>query len=354
MNYSPSNVDDELAIFDRVKNDLAAGSEACKADSRTSLGQYGDDLRAFWEQSERTRKAAELQAKKLEDAFVAGKNCTTKKQMEEARREYRKQLRISSRQSAAEKVLKVRFIIFNLNSAFIRYRNSELCVPVSGQERREEFMAKIRGQGPFLYDPIENVRMFMSRKEWGIEEFPHLLQEIPELLVSTFFNLEADPESESACSFVYPSDRNKMFGYSDRSAYHAMKEIVQAIYPFLKCKELKVSLQEDWRSDSRRKVPRAILYWCRVDSSTAKLMMEYSGEAAWDQQHKEWYYTHSFYFKANSAWIDQRTEDRRILEAGIMQDRILAFAMGLHDRVGGRSQLRILNSDIIRTIARLQ
>ena len=357
MNRSPSNVDDEQASFDRVKNDLAAGSEACKADTRTSLGTYADDMvmiRAFWDQRERKRKAAELKAKKLEDAFVAGKNCTTKKQMEEARTEYRKQLRILSWQGAAEKVLKVRFIIFNLNSALIRYQNSELCVPVSGQERRHEFMAKIRRQGPFLYDPIENVRKLLSRKEWGLEEFPHLLQEIPELFVSTFFNLEGDPYSESGCSFVYPSDRNKMFGYSERTAYHAVKEIVQAIYPVLKCKELKVFLHEDWHSESSRRVPRADLYWCRNDGSTAQLIMEYSELETWDTFLQKRFVTHSFHFQANSAWVDQRTEDRRILEAGIMQDRMLAFAMGLHDRVGGRSQLRILNSDMLRTIARLQ
>ena len=208
-------------------------------------------------------------------------------------------------------------------------------------------MAKI-GEGPFWYDPIKNVRKLLSRTEWGLEDCPHLLQELPELFVSTFFHLEADPES--TCSFNYPSGRNKMFGFSDRSAYHAVKEIVQAIYPFVKCKELKVSLEEDWRS-ARRSVPEGTLYWCRNDGSTAEMMMEYSESSKWDADLMKWIDTHSFKFRANSAWIDQRAEDRRILEARFMQDRMLALAMGLHHRVGGRSQFFLLNSDLLRIIA---
>ena len=34
-----------------------------------------------------------------------------------------------------------------------------------------------------------------------------------------------------------------------------------------------------------------------------------------------------------------------------MQDRMLALAMGLHHRVGGRSQFFLLNSDLLRIIA---
>ena len=106
---SPSNADDELeqAILGRVTKDHAAGSEAFKADTNPFSGLYSDELLAYLKEIDRASKAAELEAKRLEDAFVEGKNCTTRKQMEVARREYRKQIKILARQSAAEKVLKV-------------------------------------------------------------------------------------------------------------------------------------------------------------------------------------------------------------------------------------------------------
>ena len=107
MNRSPSNVDDEQAILGRVTKDHAAGSEAFKADTNPFSGLYSHELLAYLKEIDRASKAAELEAKRLEDAFVEGKNCTTRKQMEVARREYRKQIKILARQSAAEKVLKV-------------------------------------------------------------------------------------------------------------------------------------------------------------------------------------------------------------------------------------------------------
>ena len=107
MNRSPSNADDEQAILGRVTKDHAAGSEAFKADTNPFFGLYSDELLAYLKEIDRASKAAELEAKRLEDAFVEGKNCTTRKQMEVARREYRKQFKILARQSAAEKVLKV-------------------------------------------------------------------------------------------------------------------------------------------------------------------------------------------------------------------------------------------------------
>ena len=48
-----------------------------------------------------------MEAVKFEDALVEEKNCTTQKQREAARREYRKHLRNLAKQREAEKLLKV-------------------------------------------------------------------------------------------------------------------------------------------------------------------------------------------------------------------------------------------------------
>ena len=56
-----------------------------------------------------------MEAVKLEDAFVEGKNCTTQKQRE--RREYRKHQRTLARQREAMQLLKVEILVLNLNSA---------------------------------------------------------------------------------------------------------------------------------------------------------------------------------------------------------------------------------------------
>ena len=63
-------------------------------------------LRDYWESKKRENEAL-MEAQKLEDAFVEGKKCTTQKQREAARREYRKHLRTLANQRVAEIILKV-------------------------------------------------------------------------------------------------------------------------------------------------------------------------------------------------------------------------------------------------------
>jgi hypothetical protein len=55
----------------------------------------------------------------------------------------------------------------------------------------------------------------------------------------------------------------------------------------------------------------------------------------------------------NSAWVDERAEDRKILEAGNMPDRMLAFVMGCHRRLGERSQIRAINDDVLISIGKI-
>jgi hypothetical protein len=61
---------------------------------------------------------------------------------------------------------------------------------------------------------------------------------------------------------------------------------------------------------------------------------------------------HSFTFRANSAWVEQRAADRQFLE-GIGLERVLAFVMGGHKRLGERSHIRNINGDVLHFIGKL-
>ena len=60
-----------------------------------------------------------------------------------------------------------------------------------------------------------------------------------------------------------------------------------------------------------------------------------------------------FTFRASAAWVDERAEDQR--EAGPWSgpDRLLAFAMGAHNLLSGRSQIKTFNADILHTVAKI-
>ena len=213
-------------------------------------------------------------------------------------------------------------------------------------------MAKIisRGQGPFSYDPRANVGTLLRRSQFGMENCPDLINELSGKFVETLFDLQADRDSK--LEFRGVTSRTELSCFScSRRAFHSVMEIVQAIYPFLSCKRLKYTLEADdpHRLDDAG-ATKATLYWCFCGNSTAEMLMDYR------TQNLDWrrsIVTHSFTFRANSAWVDQRAEDRKILEAGNMPDRMLAFAMGCHKRLGERSQIRAIHDDVLISLGKI-
>jgi len=69
-------------------------------------------------------------------------------------------------------------------------------------------------------------------------------------------------------------------------------------------------------------------------------------------RHTHWIVKDSFTFRANSAWVEQRADDRKFFE-DFNLERSLAFAMGCHKRLGERSQIKNLNADVVRCIEKI-
>ena len=61
----------------------------------------------------------------------------------------------------------------------------------------------------------------------------------------------------------------------------------------------------------------------------------------------------SFTFRANAAWVDERAEDQRAAGPWSGPDRMLAFAMGAHNRLGRRSPIKTFNADILLAVAKI-
>ena len=216
-------------------------------------------------------------------------------------------------------------------------------------------MAKIisEGQGPFSYDPRANVGTLLCRSKFGMGAYPDLIDELSGKFVETLFDLQADQDSK----LEFRESRTMLSGFAGskgRRAYHSVMEIVHAIYPFLKCKGLKYAVGAD---DPQRfddpTATNATLYWCFAGSSTAEMFMDYRTQKDFDQDRMRVIVTHSFTFRANSAWVDERAKDRKILEAGNMPDCMLAFAMGCHKRLGERSQIRAINGDLLFSLGKI-
>ena len=62
---------------------------------------------------------------------------------------------------------------------------------------------------------------------------------------------------------------------------------------------------------------------------------------------------HSFTFRANSVWVRQRAEDRKQTGSECGPDRVLAFAMGAHKRLGEISEIRFINADVLHSIVKI-
>ena len=122
-----------------------------------------------------------------------------------------------------------------------------------------------------------------------MEDYPDLIEELSGKFVETLFDLQADRDFK--LEFRGVTSRTELSCFScSRRAFHSVMEIVQAIYPFLSCKRLKYTLEAD---------------------------------------------------------------DRKILEAGNMQDRMLAFTMGCRKLLGEWSQIRAINGDALISIGKI-
>ena len=221
-----------------------------------------------------------------------------------------------------------------------------------GQERR----AAVWGKGLRTYDPVENVGQLFSRTEWEVDSYVQwevdhyaaVLQELPGRFVSALFNLKADQNTRVEFHMEDIGDF-RCFANA-RRVTHSVMEIIQAIYPTLRTKRFGYYVESNPNTLNcfRTEDAKSTFHWCCRDGSTAQIVMFWLREKC----NATGSITHSFTFRANSAWVEQRAADRLFLEE-IGLERALAFAMGGHKRLGERSQIRNFNADVLHSIGKL-
>ena len=129
-------------------------------------------------------------------------------------------------------------------------------------------------------------------------------------------------------------------------------EILQAMYPTLQ-KVLRYHLEiTDGRNidyDDNSIHTTKTIFHCssrKSTSPTPELVMHWQPDRGYPITR------HSFTFRASSAWIDERAEDLNVL-VEIGAERVLAFAMGFHKRLGERSNIKNFNSDLLGCIGKI-
>ena len=234
-------------------------------------------------------------------------------------------------------------------------------------------------------DPVENVRQLFSRTEWELDSYAQwevdhyadVLQELPGRFVSALFNLKADQNTTVEFQ-IENIGRIRCFANA-RRVTHSVMEIVQAMYPTLRTKRFGYDVELDYFNTLTRyksnyeeedyfkrlsnpnglggfrtEDTKSTFHWCCRDSSTAQMVMFWLRENCYgtDPATLSYITRHSFTFRANLAWVEQRAADRQFLE-GIGLERVLAFAMGGHKRLGERSYIRNFNADVLQSIGKL-
>jgi hypothetical protein len=229
---------------------------------------------------------------------------------------------------------------------------------------------------PLFYSPLEHVGRLFGRKTWicgdGIsstckvnEEYLLLLREIPfaNIFVSLLSNLKAGQDSEVEFSFQSVNGNMLLcFAFHRHSVPRTMMQIIKSIYPELRNKRLRFSVQH-WAVDlttgpvdEESGVSRTILYSCEGWSEAGECPLDkvsileilWQGRVSYFER-EESIFSHRLSFCANSSWVNARADDQRIRLERVW----LALAMGRHKRLGERSQIGNINSDVLMSIVTL-
>jgi len=225
---------------------------------------------------------------------------------------------------------------------------------------------------PLFYSPLEHVERLFCRKTWicgdGIGSTceinqTHLLRlrKVPfaDMFVSLLSNLKAGQSSE--LEFSFQSVNGNMlfcFAFHKHSVPRTMNQIIKSIYPELRNKRLRFIVQHyavtAEPGDKGSGVSSMFFYSCEGWDGAGDcplniasgLNIHWRGQARYDDQTKESTFSHRLSFCANSAWVNARADDKRIRLERVW----LALAMGRHKRLGERSQIGNINSDVLMSI----
>jgi len=230
---------------------------------------------------------------------------------------------------------------------------------------------------PLFYSPLEHVGRLFCRKTWicgdGIGSTcevneTHLLRlrkiSFADMFVSLLSNLKAG--QSSVLEFSFQSVNGNMllcFAFDKHSVPRTMNQIIKSIYPELRNKRLRFIVQDyavDLTAepgDEGSGVSRTFFHSCEgwdgagdcPHNKASGLNIHWRGQTRYDDQTKESTFSHRLSFYANSAWVNARADDQRIRLERVW----LALAMCRHKRLGERSQIGNINSDVLMSIVTL-
>jgi hypothetical protein len=227
-----------------------------------------------------------------------------------------------------------------------------------------------------FYSPVEHVGRLFFRKTWicgdGIRSNcevneTHLLRlrntPFADMFVSLLSNLKAG--QSSALGFSFQSVNGDMllcFAFHKHSVPRTMNQIIKPIYPELRNKRLRFNVQDyavDLTAepgDEGSGVSRTFFYSCEGWSRggagdcpldrLSGLTIHWLGQTRYYDQTKESTFSHRLSFCANSAWVNARADDQRIR----LQCVWLALAISRHKRLGERSQIGNISSDVMMSV----
>jgi hypothetical protein len=194
----------------------------------------------------------------------------------------------------------------------------------------------------WFYDPFAQVKQLLSQpgwlrekgSEWVLSFCISKVQEIADLFVSTFYNL--DVMDGTKLEFEIP-DQWMVPCFYHRRTTKSLRQIIQAIYP---------NLHFEGRQDKSDRTRNSTKHTFSIPEplTAGRLDIQVSREEFSSLCR------YTFTFHGSYFWVKHQQRERRNHEELKMRGLLRTLAMGIHDRLGARSELKSLSADIFRKI----
>ena len=203
----------------------------------------------------------------------------------------------------------------------------------------------ILGRCEWFYDPLAQVKQLLSQPGWLQDNGNELAlscrdskaQEIANLFVSTLHSL--DVWDGTKLEFEFPG-RWMVPCFYDRRTTKSLSQIIQAIYPNLRFE----GRQE--KADRTRKSSKHT-FSIPAPPTAGALHIQVSREEFSDSC------CYTITFRGTYFWVKHQQREHRNQEELKIRGLLRTLAMGMHDRLGARSNLKLLSADVFRDIGRI-
>ena len=204
---------------------------------------------------------------------------------------------------------------------------------------------------PSSCDLLQRVMKLFRRSDW-VYRYDKGISRLGLTFITELLDLKVDQISTIEVDVHYLSDMH-CFSHVRRVSDSVLK-IIQAVFPTLENKGLKYWMEIDQSSWYKS---RTVFYWCFRDSTTpnAELEMNWSVDSQYPHfpRGENSFQRHKFTFSANSVWLVERAEDIKVIDRIRLENFLLPFVMGGHNRLGATSPIKALHSDVLKLIGKI-